>query len=176
MDSATEDELLKFCFGGDTSDNEGRPRRMNREDSVLHDVAQYDVIHVTSGGQEVGLSRRKGDPPILYFLVISLFAMKLSEVVADFSDGPKLVALHDHVPHLCPDVNRIVVTIQKSCTVDLLVGPSPEKSCESPFGLRVAVVGDKNAAVCDRLGFRGTGGDFLDEFLGGAICTSDSGN
>jgi hypothetical protein len=37
---------------------------------------------------------------IPYFLVIALFAMKLSEVVADFGRRADLVSLQNYVPHL----------------------------------------------------------------------------
>jgi hypothetical protein len=112
----------------------------------------------------------------LYFLVIYLFAMKLSKVVADLSSRVELVSLHDHVPHLSPDVGCGVVALHESRPVNLLVSPTPNESCKSSLGLGVTIEGIRNVAICDGLGCRGAGSPFLGNFLGGAICASDAGN
>jgi len=98
---------------------------------------------VTPSGQEVGLSRGKSNPPVLYFLVVTVFAMKLSEVVADFGRRAELVSLHDYVPHMGPDVGCTAVALKESRQVNLLVSPTPEESCESSFGLRVTIKGSR---------------------------------
>ncbi len=69
--------LLELPLGVDTGDNERRPQRMDRKGTILYDVAQYDVVHVTPGGHEIGLSRGECSPPVMYFLVIALLAMHL---------------------------------------------------------------------------------------------------
>ncbi len=50
VNSTTKDELLELHIGGDTRDDERCPRRMDRHGTILYDVAEYDVVHVTPSG------------------------------------------------------------------------------------------------------------------------------
>ncbi len=121
------------------------------------------------------MGRGEADPPVLYLLVAPLFTVKLSEVIVDLDCRAKLTSLTNHISHLGPDVICDVVALQESHPVDLLVGPSPEQSWKSTFGLGVAIKGSRDVAVCDCLECRGAGSPFLGDFVGGTICTGDVG-
>ena len=73
---------------------------MDGERVGLDDVAQYDAVHMASNSEEVDMGRGEADPPVPYFLVASLLAMKLLEVVVDLGCRAELISLHNHVPHL----------------------------------------------------------------------------
>jgi len=62
VNSTTKDEIFELHLVCDTKDNERCPRRMDRKDTIVDDVAQYDVVHVMPSGKEVGLSRGEGNP------------------------------------------------------------------------------------------------------------------
>jgi len=132
---------------------------------------------VTHAKEKIGMSRGERHPPILYFLIIALLAVKLLEVVADLINRRgQLVAHHYDVPHLGSNVWCDVVALQKCCLVDLLVSPVPEKSCETSLGLRVDIVGSRIVTVYNCMDCHGTGDSFLGNILGEAICTSDAGD
>ena len=93
MDSTIVDKLLDSRLDGNTWRNEGCPRRMDGEGAGLDDVAQYDVVHMASNGEEVGMGRGEAYPPVLYFLVAPLLAMTLLEVVIDLGCRAEFVGI-----------------------------------------------------------------------------------
>jgi hypothetical protein len=110
----------------------------------------------------------------LYLLVVSLFAMKLSKVVAELGCNAELVPLHNDVPHTSADVGCVVVALKEGRLVNLLVSPTPEEGCKSTFGLGVTIKRSRNVAICDCLDCRGAGSPFLGNFFGVAIRTGDT--
>jgi hypothetical protein len=112
----------------------------------------------------------------MYFIIDALLAVKLSEMVADFSRRAKLLPSHYDVPNLSSDVHCIVIALQERCPIDLLVCLALEKGCNSSFGFRIAIKGNRSVAVCDRMDCYNTRSPVLGNFLGGTICASDAGN
>jgi hypothetical protein len=113
VDSTCEDQLLDL--------------RLRRDHRVDEGCAPSFTMssHVTLGCHEVGLGRGERHPPVLYFLVGVLFAMKQLKMINDLRGRAQSITHQNDIPHMRSDVGRVVVALQECCQINLLISLAP---------------------------------------------------